>query len=83
MKFVSFRLKIAETDGPEVALQLQSSFDEVDVIAANKPFMFEGMAGIKTVNVVLNTDEKATAIPESEQLRNNAVPSKPSIQFTQ
>lgn len=81
MKFVSFRLRIAETDGPEVALQLESSFDEIAVVSANKPFLFEGMAGIKNVNVFLNTSDAAKAVPDSEKARSDAVPSRPSIQF--
>lgn len=81
MKFVSFRLRIAETDGPEAALQLESTFDEIAVVNANKPFLFEGMGSIKNVNVFLNTSDAAKAVPDSEKARGDAVPSRPSIQF--
>ena len=81
MKFVSFRLGIAKTEGPEVALQLQSTFDELELVRANQPFMFENMPTIKKVEVFLNTTEEAAAVGGSEKARADAVPSKPSIMF--
>ena len=82
MKFAAYRLNIAKTEGPEHALQLKSDFNEAELIGANRPFLFEGLPGVKTVSVFLNTDEKAVAVADSEKARTDATPSKPSIQFT-
>jgi len=62
MKFVSFQLKIAETDGKEAALKLEASFDEKDCIETNRAFLFENMPTIKNVTVLVNTSEEAIAI---------------------
>jgi len=79
MKFVSFQLAIAETDGKEAALRLEASFDEKECIEQNKGFVFENMPTIKEVVVMVNTSEEATAIEGSEKHREEAAPSKPSI----
>jgi len=79
MKFVSFQLKIAETEGKDAALRLEASFDEQECIENNKAFLFENMPTIKKVTVMVNTSEEAKAIEGSDNARDNACPSKPSI----
>ena len=49
MKFVSYQLGIAETEGKEAALKLESSFDEKECIEQNKAFLFENMPAIKEI----------------------------------
>jgi len=49
MKFVSFQLNIALTEGKEAALKLESSFDEGDCIEQNKSFLFENLPQVKTI----------------------------------
>lgn len=49
MKFVSFQLNIALTEGKEAALKLESSFDEKDCIMQNKSFLFENLPTVKTI----------------------------------
>ena len=79
MKFVAFQLKIAETAGKEAALRLEASFDEQECIESNKTFLFENMPTIKNVTVLVNTSEAAAAIEGSQNSRDAACPSKPSI----
>lgn len=43
MKFVSFQLNIAKTEGPAAALRLEASFDEAELIESNKAFLFENI----------------------------------------
>lgn len=69
MKFVSFQLNIALTEGKEVALKLESPFDEKDLVTKNQPFLFENMPVIKKVNVLLNDCEEANLIEGTEQIR--------------
>jgi leucyl-tRNA synthetase len=49
MKFVSFQLNIALTEGKEAALKLESSFDEKECIEQNKCFLFENIPQIKEI----------------------------------
>ena len=49
MKFVSFQLNIALTEGKEAALKLESSFDEKECIEQNKSFLFENLPTIKEI----------------------------------
>jgi hypothetical protein len=79
MKFVGFQLKIAETEGKDAALRLEASFDEKECIETNKAFLFENMPTIKNVTVMVNTSEEAIAIEGSQNSREAACPSKPSI----
>lgn len=79
MKFVGFQLKIAETEGKAAALRLEASFDEQECIENNKPFLFENMPTIKNITVMVNTSDEAKAVEGSENARENACPSKPSI----
>ena len=80
MKFVSFQLNIAETQGKEAALRLEASFDEKECIENNKSFLFENMPTIKEVTVLYTDSEEAQAIG-TPQLREGAAPSKPAIHF--
>lgn len=79
MKFVSFQLKIAETAGKDAALRLEASFDEQECIETNKAFLFENMPTIKNVIVMENTSKVAQAVEGSQNSRDAACPSKPSI----
>jgi hypothetical protein len=79
MKFVGFQLKIAETEGKAAALRLEASFDEQECIENNKAFLFENMPTIKNITVMVNTSDEAKAVEGSENARENACPSKPSI----
>lgn len=81
MKFVSYQLGIAETEGKEAALKLESSFDEKECIEQNKAFLFENMPAIKEIQVLVNSSEEAIAIAGTEASRDSAAPSKPSIYF--
>ena len=49
MKFVSFQLAIAENEGKDAALRLESAFDEQECIKINQAFLFENMPFIKDV----------------------------------
>ena len=62
MKFVSFQLGIAESEGKEAALRLEASFDEKDCIEQNKKFLFDNMPTIKEIVVLQNDSEEAKAI---------------------
>jgi hypothetical protein len=81
MKFVSFQLNIAETEGKEAALKLESLFDEKDCIESNRAFLFENMPQIKEVEVHWNNSEEAAKFEGTESLREGAAPSKPAIHF--
>jgi len=81
MKFVSFQLNIAETEGKEAALKLESLFDEKECIESNKAFLFENMPQIKEVQVHLNNSEEAAKFEGTEAIREGAAPSKPAIYF--
>jgi len=76
MKFVSFQLGIALTEGKEGALRLESSFDERECIDQNKAFLFDNMPQVKEKFVL---DQADNSIAGSEQPRENATPSKPGI----
>lgn len=79
MKFVSFQLAIAENEGKDAALRLESAFDEQECIKINQAFLFENMPFIKDVKVLVNTSEEE--IPGSEASREAATPSNPAIFF--
>ena len=66
MKFVSFQLNIAETEGKDAALRLEPKFDEAAMVESNKPFLFEQMKDIKEVHVLVNTSDEAKAVEGSE-----------------
>lgn len=66
MKFVSFQLNIASTEGKEVALKLESPFDENDLVTKNQPFLFENMPAIKKITVLLNDCDEAKSIEGTE-----------------
>ena len=81
MKFVAFQLAIAKESGKDEALKLESAFDEKECIEGNRPFLFEGMNTIKNVSVFVNTSAEAAAVAGSEQAREQATPSNPTIHF--
>jgi leucyl-tRNA synthetase len=81
MKFVSFQLNIAKTEGKEAALRLEAAFNEQDAVNENKSFIFENMPSIKTINVMWNDSEEAKAVAGSDNARDSAAPSKPAIFF--
>lgn len=79
MKFVSHTLGIVEVSGKEEGLKLEASFDEQECVQLNKAFLFENMPTIKETFVMYSTSEEAVAIAGSEQNRESAAPSKPSV----
>ena len=81
MKFVAFQLNIAEVSGKEAALRLESTFDEKECIEQNKAFLFENMAGITDIKVVLNNSLAAKQYDGAQGPRDAAAPSKPAVYF--
>ena len=81
MKFVSFQLNIALTDGKEAALRLESAFDEKECIQQNQAFLFENMPTIKEISVMVNTSDEAKAVEGTDMVREAAEPAKPSVHF--
>jgi hypothetical protein len=81
MKFVSFQLNIAKSEGPAAALRLEAAFDEAELIEANKAFLFENIPQIKEIHVLVNTSEEAQAIEGAQNARDNAEPGKPAVFF--
>jgi len=81
MKFVAFQLNIAEVSGKEAALRLESTFDEQECIEQNRAFLFENMAGIADVRVVLNTSFEAKQYDGAQAQREAAAPGKPAVYF--
>lgn len=79
LQFVSFQLGIAENEGKEAALKLESSFDEQECIKTNQAFLFENMPSIKVVKVLINTSKDQ--VPGAEVSKENAAPANPSIYF--
>lgn len=81
MKFVAFQLNIAEVSGKEAALRLESTFDEKECIEENRSFLFENMAGIKDVKVLLNTSFEGKQYDGAQAQRDAAAPGKPAVYF--
>lgn len=81
MKFVAFRLKIAEQHGKEAALRLESAFNEQECIDENKTFLFENMGDVKDIKVLVNTTFEAKAYDGASGPRTGAAPSKPMVYF--
>lgn len=76
MKFVSFVLKEAETVGKD-ALALKSPFDEKELLEQNRAFVFENFP-VKNRVIKMKADED---IENSQSVRDNAEPGKPSTMF--
>jgi hypothetical protein len=81
MKFVSFQLNIAATEGKDAALRLESSFDEKELVEQNQAFLFENMPTIKEITVLVNTSDEAKAMEGTDMVRDAAEPGKPSVYF--
>lgn len=62
-------------------MQLQLSWSEVELLETAKPFLFENMPSLKNIQIMLKTDEKAQEIGNSQQIRDGAVPAKPTAIF--
>jgi hypothetical protein len=62
-------------------MQLSLSWSELELLEKSRPFLFENMPTVKTIHVMLNTDERAKAIENSQQIRDGAVPAKPTAIF--
>lgn len=76
MKFVSFVLKEAEVIGKD-ALALTSPFDQKELLEQNRAFVFENFP-VKNRVIKMKTDED---IENSQSVRDNAEPGKPSTMF--
>lgn len=80
-KFAAFTAEQIKLVGKEQAMQLNLSWSEIDLMQSSKPFLFENMPTIKSIEVMLNTDPRAQAIENSQQIREAAVPGKPTAIF--
>lgn len=80
-KFAAYTAEQVKNLGKDKAMQLQLPFSEVELLNTAKPFLFENMPSVKSITVMLNTDAGAQAIENSQQLREAAVPGKPSAIF--
>ena len=80
-KFAAYVAEQVKLVGKEQAMQLELKWSEVDLLEGSKAFVFENMPGIKTINIMLNNDTKADSFENSKQIRENAVPGKPTAVF--
>ena len=80
-KFAAFTAEQIKLVGKEQAMQLNLSWSEIDLMQSSKAFLFENMPTIKSIEVMLNTDPRAQAIENSQQIREAAVPGKPTAIF--
>lgn len=79
MKFVAFRLNMAKNMGKEAAFRLEPAFDETALVSGNQTFLFENLNTITEVHVLNNASEEAQAVAGSENARENALPSGPTV----
>ena len=80
-KFAAYISEQVKAIGKDKAMQLKLPFSEVELLETAKPFLFENMPSVKSIEVMLNTDPRAQAIENSQQLREGAVPGKPTAIF--
>lgn len=67
--------------GKEKALELRPPFDEEELLAQNKDFIFENMSQqIKNVSIIKNTDESMT-VEGLKNAKEAALPGKPAAFF--
>ena len=78
-KFAAFIAEQIKIQGKETALQLNLSWSEIELLEKSRAFLFENMPTIKNISIMLNTDESAKAIENSQQLREGAAPGKPTV----
>lgn len=51
IKFAAHIVKEAETVGKDAALEIQTPFNELELLDNNRPYVFENMPGIKEIRV--------------------------------
>jgi len=51
LKFAAHIVKEAQTIGKDAALEIQTPFNEVEVLDNNREFVFENMPTIKNINI--------------------------------
>ena len=78
-KFAAFVVKDAQTVGKDVALEIKTPFDELQLLDQNRVFVFENMPTIKNFKILKSDD--AEEVQNSAGPREQAVPGKPSMMF--
>ena len=67
--------------GKQEAMQLNLSWNEVELLEKTKAFVFENMPHIKNIEILLKSETKYDSVDNSKQIRENAVPGKPTAIF--
>lgn len=80
-KFAAHIAEQVRLVGKQEAMQLNLTWSEVELLENSKAFVFENMPGIKNIHIMLNQDTKCDEVQNSKQIRENAVPSKPTAVF--
>jgi hypothetical protein len=80
-KFAAYTAEQIKLIGKDQAMQLSLSWSELDLLEKSRPFLFENMPTVKSMVVMLNSDERAKAIENSQQIRDGAVPARPTAIF--
>lgn len=79
LKFAAHIVKEAETIGKEAALEIQTPFNEIEVLESNRDFIFENMPTLKEIKIIRSDDP--TEIEGSKNAREQALPGKPASYF--
>ena len=53
----------------------------MDLLETAKPFLFENMPTVKSIEIMLKTDERAAKIENAQMIKEGAVPGKPTAVF--
>lgn len=80
MKFAAFVTKEASEVGKEAALETKTPFNEIELLEANKDFIFENMPGLKSVKIFSAISDQ-DGIEGAKVTKEAALPSKPTIFF--
>ena len=64
-KFAAYTAEQIKLIGKDQAMQLSLSWSELDLLEKSRPFLFENMPTVKSMVVMLNSDERAKAIENS------------------
>lgn len=82
MKFAAFVVKEATVVGKDSALETKTPFNELEILEANRDFIFENMPGLKGVKILsAGASDEEDGLAGAKQIKENALPSKPSIFF--
>jgi leucyl-tRNA synthetase len=80
MKKVTFLLEEAAKFGKDEALELKTPFDEINILAENKDFIFENLHSITDIKIV-RSDDSSIDVEGIQNSKDAASPGKPAIFF--